>query len=187
MEKSHIKILSCETVVRLKIENEGRERKQWSRLWEGRQLPIRDVLRCVQFSATPWTVAHQASLSMKCSKQEYWSGLPFPIPGDFPNPRIEPVSLASPALAGGSPAPSGKPTVRDRGGKMIHPKVVCDTKAKGREVQGAGVSSANYCKKAEEDEYWMPTKANLHIKWMELEAQTWPWGNRFAAAGLRVA
>ena len=49
---------------------------------------------------TLWTVAHQASLSMGFSRQEYWSGLPCPPPRDRPNPRIEPASLASPALAG---------------------------------------------------------------------------------------
>ena len=43
---------------------------------------------------TPWTVAHQASLSMGFSRQEYWSGLPFPSPGDLPNPGIEPRSPA---------------------------------------------------------------------------------------------
>ena len=52
------------------------------------------------FSA-PWTVARQAPLSMEFSRQEYWSGLPFPTPGDLPSPGIEPVSLESPALAGG--------------------------------------------------------------------------------------
>ena len=50
---------------------------------------------------TPRTVAHQASLSMGFSRQEYWSGLPFPPPGDLPNPRIEPMSPAASALAGG--------------------------------------------------------------------------------------
>ena len=40
----------------------------------------------------PWTVAHQASLSVGFSRQEYWSGLPFLPPGDLPNPRIEPTS-----------------------------------------------------------------------------------------------
>ena len=45
----------------------------------------------VQFFATPWTVAHQAPPSMEFSRQEYWSGLPFPSPGDLPNPGIEPV------------------------------------------------------------------------------------------------
>ena len=49
---------------------------------------------------TPWTVACQASLSMGFSRQEYWSGLPFPPLGNLPNPGIEPASLSSPALAG---------------------------------------------------------------------------------------
>ena len=49
---------------------------------------------------TPWTVAHQAPLSMGFSRQEYWSGLPFPTPGDPPNPGIEPMSLVFPASAG---------------------------------------------------------------------------------------
>ena len=51
-------------------------------------------------SVTPWTVSHQAPLSMGFSRQEYWSGLPFPSPGDLPNPGIELASLVSPALAG---------------------------------------------------------------------------------------
>ena len=46
-----------------------------------------------------WAVAYQAPLSMEFSRQEYQSGLPFPTPGDPPKPEIEPVSLASPALA----------------------------------------------------------------------------------------
>ena len=52
-------------------------------------------------SVTLWTVAHQASLSVEFSKQEYWGGLPFPFPGDLPNPGIEPESLMSPELADG--------------------------------------------------------------------------------------
>ena len=44
--------------------------------------------------ATPWTVACQAPLSMGFSRQEYWSGLPFPSPGDLPNPGIKPGSPA---------------------------------------------------------------------------------------------
>ena len=55
----------------------------------------------VQLSVTPWTVAHQAPLSMEFSRQKYWRGLPFPIPGDLPDSGIEPVPLVSPALAGG--------------------------------------------------------------------------------------
>ena len=55
----------------------------------------------VQLFATLWTVARQAPLSMKFSKQDYWSGLPCPTPGDFPDPGIEPVSLKPHAWAGG--------------------------------------------------------------------------------------
>ena len=47
------------------------------------------------------SVTHQAPLSMGCSRQKYWSGLPFPSSGSLPDPRIEPVSLKSPTLAGG--------------------------------------------------------------------------------------
>ena len=45
-----------------------------------------------------WTVARQAPLSMGFSRQQYWSGLSFPTPGDLPNPGIEPASPAAPAL-----------------------------------------------------------------------------------------
>ena len=48
----------------------------------------------VRLFATPWTVAYQAPLSMGFSRQEYWSGLPFPSPGDLPNPGIKPGSPA---------------------------------------------------------------------------------------------
>ena len=44
--------------------------------------------------ATPWTVAYQAPLSMEFSRQEYWSGSPFPSPGELPNPGIKPTSPA---------------------------------------------------------------------------------------------
>ena len=56
------------------------------------------------------TAAYQALLSMCFSRREYWSGLPCPLPGNLPNPGIEPVSLTSPALAGGflPPVPAGK-------------------------------------------------------------------------------
>ena len=58
------------------------------------------ILSRVQVFATPWTVACQAPLSMKFSRQDCWSGLPFPSSGDLPNPGIEPPSLVSPTLAG---------------------------------------------------------------------------------------
>ena len=55
---------------------------------------------CVQLFATPWTVTHQVPWSLGFPWQEYWRGLPFPSLGDLPNPRREPVSLVSSALAG---------------------------------------------------------------------------------------
>jgi len=65
-------------------------------------------LSCVQLFATWWTVAHKAPLAMGFSRQGYWSGLPFPSPGDLPNPEIEP---GSPALQADTlPSdPPGKP------------------------------------------------------------------------------
>ena len=55
---------------------------------------------CIWLFATLWTVAHQAPLSMGFYRQEYWSGLPCPPPGDLSNPGIEPLFLMSLALAG---------------------------------------------------------------------------------------
>ena len=62
------------------------------------------MLNCsvVSDSAIQWTAAPQAPLSMGFPRQKYWSGLPSPLPGDLPNTGIEPTSLRSPALAGGS-------------------------------------------------------------------------------------
>ena len=59
------------------------------------------TFKCVRLLATLWTVARQAPLSMGLSRQEYWSGLPFPSQGNLPDPGTEPESLLSPALAGG--------------------------------------------------------------------------------------
>ena len=58
------------------------------------------VLSRIWLLVTPWTVALQPPLSMEFSRQEYWSGLPFPPPRDLPDPGNEPVSFTSPALAG---------------------------------------------------------------------------------------
>ena len=52
------------------------------------------LLSCVRLFAIPWTVACQAPSSVRFSRQEYWSGLPFPSPGDLPNPGIKPGSPA---------------------------------------------------------------------------------------------
>ena len=66
---------------------------------------------CVWLFVTLWTIAHQVPLSMGFSRQEYWSGLPFPSPGDLPNPWIEPMFFI---LAGGflPLVPRGKPISR---------------------------------------------------------------------------
>ena len=70
----------------------------------------------VQLFATLWTVALQAPPSMGFSKQEYWSGFPFPSPADLPNPGIKPMSPKSHALAGRflTTEPPGNP-------KMLQP------------------------------------------------------------------
>ena len=70
-------------------------------------------LSCVQLFATPWTVAHQAPPSMGFSRQEYWSGLLFPSPGDLPDPGIETRSPAFQADALTS-EPPGKPKCKTR-------------------------------------------------------------------------
>ena len=57
-------------------------------------------LSSVRLFVTVWTVAHQAPLSMRFPRQESWSGLPCPSPGDLPDQGLEPTSLMSPALAG---------------------------------------------------------------------------------------
>ena len=69
------------------------------------------MLSRVWLFETPWTVALQAPLSMRFPRQEDWSGLPFPPPGNLPDPGIKPVSLVPPALAGGlfTTEPPGKP------------------------------------------------------------------------------
>ena len=71
---------------------------------------------------TPWTVAGQAPLSMGFSRQEYWSGLPFPPPGDLPEPGIKPVSPGPLAFAGRffTAAPPGKPGNKVENYKPIH-------------------------------------------------------------------
>ena len=77
-------------------------------IWYLRTKKVKEPRMLVQLFATPWTVAHQAPLSMGFSRQEYWSGYPCPSPGDLPKSGIEP---RSPALQGDAltSAPSGKP------------------------------------------------------------------------------
>ena len=71
------------------------------RLCPNETMCVCQSLSRVQLFATPWTVAHRAPLSMGFSRQEYWSGLSCPPPGDLPDPGIEP---RSPALQVGRPA-----------------------------------------------------------------------------------
>ena len=82
------------------------------------QLPVFSPLRVWMLSrvplfVTPWTIAYQTPLSMDFSRQDYWSGLPSPSPGDLHNPGIELASLAFPALAGKffTMVPLGKPHI----------------------------------------------------------------------------
>ena len=77
------------------------------------------MLSRVRLSVTPWTVAHQAPLSMGFPRQEYWSGLPFPSPGDLHNPGIKPLYLTSPALTGGSFTTSTKKRVNYMTSKIL--------------------------------------------------------------------
>ena len=78
----------------------------------------------VQLFVTPWTVAYQAPLSMEFSRQEYWSGLPFPSPGDLPDPGIEPRSPALQADALLS-EPPGKPHLTILLLTKLHPLFIC--------------------------------------------------------------
>ena len=80
--------ISCSIFLKLNINKEGHVGQTTSRL-------------VMSDSETPWTVAHQAPLSMGLCRQEYWVRLPCPPPGDLPDPGLEPTSLVSSALAGG--------------------------------------------------------------------------------------
>ena len=77
----------------------------WTKLNWSESVSLEDVYVCAVSQSCPglwdpWTVAHQAPLSMEFSRHKYWRGLPFPTPSDLPNPGFESESLASPALAG---------------------------------------------------------------------------------------
>ena len=65
------------------------------------QLHVLSYFSHIRLCATLWTIVCQAPQSMEFSRLEYWSGLPFPSPGNLRDPGIEPASLTSPALAGG--------------------------------------------------------------------------------------
>ena len=83
--------------------------------------------RRVRLFVTPWTVARQAPLSMESSRQEDWSGLPRPPPGDLPSPGIKLVSSVSPALQKDSlpSEPPGKPYALVLLKSKLHEKKHC--------------------------------------------------------------
>ena len=89
---------------------------------------------------SPWTVAHHAPLSVGFSRHEYWSGLPFPFPGDLPEPGIKATPLMSPALAGSSLllAPPGKSLKATQWSKEKAAKVNDTTVAQGKQLWPKG-------------------------------------------------
>ena len=105
-------------------------------------IPISEVksLSRVQLFATPWSVAHQPPPSMEFSRQEYWSGLPFPFPRDLPNLGIEP---GSPTLwADAFPSePPGNPSVMKRSEPPGNPSVMKRTSIFGVSSRRACTSS----------------------------------------------
>ena len=92
----------------------------------------------VQLFVTPWTAACQAPLSVGFSRQEYWSGQPFPSPGDLPGPGFEPLFLMSPALVGGffTIEPLGRPLFI-----YSHAHSVIKTTSSGRERSSVAASA----------------------------------------------
>ena len=87
------------------------EIRSWRRIpheWDWVSEWVKSLSR-VQLFVTPWAVAYQTSLSVGFSRQEYWSGLPFPSPGNLPDPGIEP---GSPALEADPLSHKGSPWIR---------------------------------------------------------------------------
>ena len=92
--------------------------------------------------ATPWTVAHQAPLSVEFSRQEYWSGLPCPSPGDLPGPGVEP---GSPALQA-DPLPSKPPGKPRKGLDVVFVWVPGSYRGERCQVwERGGISNPHLC------------------------------------------
>ena len=81
-----------------KLQESVMEREAWRAVVHGVTKSQTGLSDWTELFMTVWSVAHQTPLSMGFFRQEYWSGLPFPSPGNLPNPGIEPVSPVSPAL-----------------------------------------------------------------------------------------
>ena len=125
---------------------------------------------------TPWTIAHQASLSMEFSKQEYCSGLPFTSPGAIPNPGIEPMYHA---LAGGffTTDPPVKPKCLSRFTEGTRPRYSMES------------ASRSHCKKSMWDgKHWWPSSLNITgsmSSWIfsvssaaDAHQRTWTWDTK---------
>ena len=108
------------------------------------------LLSYVQLFATPWTVAHQAPSSMGFSRQEYWSGLPFPSPGDLSNPGIKPRSptLQTDILTSEPPGKPRRRKVKSKGGKERYKHLNAEFQRIARRDKKAFLS--DQCKEIEE-------------------------------------
>ena len=94
----------------------------------------------VRLCASLWTIACQAPLSMRFSRQEYWSGLPCPPPGDLPNPGIKPVSPVLQADTG-----TFKPLLTQPPGKPIKEAVIGAETESNNCLQGLGAGASCWC------------------------------------------
>ena len=118
-------------------------------------------------SVTPWTVAHHAPLSMGFSRQEYWSGLSFPPPGDLPSPGVKPTSSVSPALAGGffttEPLSLGKDQFNTRVNALYRTQKGCEiVLSLSREEIGGG--KREMCMKREEKRCRMQIRSCIEVE-----------------------
>ena len=109
------------------------------------------LLSYVQLFATPWTVAHQAPPSMGFSRQEYWSGLPFPSPGDLSNPGIKPRSptLQADILTSEPPGKPRRREVKSKGEKERYKHLNAEFQRIARRDKKAFLS--DQCKETEEN------------------------------------
>ena len=140
------------------------------------------LLSHVQLFATPRTVACQVPRSTKFSKQEYWSRLPFPTVGDFPDPGIKPASLAPPALASVffTAAPPGKPP---NANSTSTQKTPCDGKVD--ELHQSETFSAQLCSILFEPTDCRPPGSSVHrilrariLEWVAIpfsRGSSWSW------------
>ena len=117
---------------------------------------VRAKVSCVWFFVTLWALAHQAPLSMGFSRQEYWSGLPFPPQGDLPTPGIEPMSLMSLALAGRFFTPR-----TTWGAQVLVLFVPCIIEP--RQTHLFGIVSSSVSQLCLLSTYWM--QRNMPLKW----------------------